>query len=164
MWPPSSPTATRNSEKNKSQSVARDGRAFFMSFPARNVSQNASSMQAPIRSSSAGLHHEPNRFGAVGAGRTRTRKPPKLSMRGVFSARACLSCTTVPVLGIRTPASPTFFPAARKECRPRKGRRHGHSGRKDETRSLRSLKQSSLPRGIEPQSFPFGSASVGAGG
>ena len=74
MSPPSSPTATKNSEKNESQKSAHDGRSFFMSFSERDVSQNASLMRTPIRSSSsctdgADLHYGPNRSGAFDAGR-----------------------------------------------------------------------------------------------
>ena len=66
-----------------------------------------------------------------------------MGARTHIAERAFLSCTTVPVIGARAPASPTFFPAARKECRPRKGRRHGHSGLRIEARCLQ--RRNSLP-------------------
>ena len=64
--------------------------------------------------------------------------------------------------GNRIPWSPTFFPAARKECRPRKGAPPRVSGLNFETpayvratRSLRSLKHGAAASRRRSQNFPL---------
>ena len=87
-----------------------------------------------------------------------------------IAKKSCLSCTTVPVIGARTPWSLHFFLRRRRKKRSKEGRAPPRSLRpKDlgplpKKAKLASLKQSPFPGGIGSKTFPCGSASVPTGG